>query len=249
MNFKFQSTKLLVCSLCGQDTQPVSQCEGGYVCEVCASRSRHGRDTSTRTAKTLQRAMRGQAQKVRAQFNDEAVDELLEYDIASSEMMAADAFQQTTTIKLIAGGEVLPEHDPQLVDTLAAPCVIALDASVNRLELISAMGTDVTAMALDASDTIGAANSLEKMLAHQLAVCHDSAMRYVTKASLERDALHSVRMMNLATRSMETFQKGLLTLKRMRANGEQRIMVQHVDVREGGQAVIGQLAPGRGGAK
>ena len=52
----------------------------------------------------------------------------------------------------------------------------------------------------------------------------------VAKASLEQDSVQSVRMMNLAIRSMETFQKGLLTLKRLRGNGEQRITIQHVNV-------------------
>jgi hypothetical protein len=74
-------------------------------------------------------------------------------------------------------------------------------------------------------------------------------MRYVSKASLEQDPAHSVRMMNLATRSRETFQKGLLTLKRLRGTGEQRITIQHVNVTDGGQAVISQLNPGGGGTK
>ena len=69
-------------------------------------------------------------------------------------------------------------------------------------------------------------------------------MRYVSKASLKPDAVHSVRMMNLAIRSMETFQRGLLTLKRLRGTGEQRIVIQHVNVTDGGQAVIGQVNPG-----
>jgi hypothetical protein len=50
-------------------------------------------------------------------------------------------------------------------------------------------------------------------------------------------------MMNLALRSMETFQKGLVTIKRLRGTGEQRITIQHVNVGEGGRAVIGQVNP------
>ena len=87
--------------------------------------------------------------------------------------------------------------------------------------------------ALDASDTIGASNSLEKMLAHQMAVLHDTAMRSASKAALEQDPAHAVRMMNLSIRSMETFQKALLTMKRLRGTGEQRITIQHVNVSQG----------------
>jgi hypothetical protein len=82
------------------------------------------------------------------------------------------------------------------------------------------------------------------MLAHQMAVLHDAAMRNASKAALEQDQVHSTRMMNLSIRAMETFQKGLLTIKRLRGSGEQRITIQHVNVTQGGQAVIGQVNPG-----
>jgi hypothetical protein len=144
---------------------------------------------------------------------------------------------------MLAGGEVCPQHSLELVDTLAAPTAIALDASAHRLDLVTAMGTDVAAMALDASDTMGAGNSLVKMLAHQMAVLHDNAMRNASKAALEQDPVHSVRMMNLSIRAMETYQKGLLTLKRLRGSGEQRITIEHVNISQGGQTVIGQVQP------
>jgi hypothetical protein len=249
MNVKPAIQKQHFCSLCGQGQTPVTPFEGGYVCEACAEQSRQGRDNTTRAVKTLQRSIRGQAQKERILFGGGVVDDQLDYDVESSELHAAEAFQSSTVVRMVAGGEALPQHDLQLIDTLAAPGATALDASANRLELITNLGADVAAMALDASDTIGATNSMEKMLAHQLAVCHDSAMRFSAKANLEQDPIHMVRLMNLATRSMQTFQTGLLTLKRLRATGEQRIMVQHVNVTEGGQAVIAQMAPGMGGSK
>ena len=47
---------------------------------------------------------------------------------------------------------------------------------------------------------------------------------------------------------MKTFQQGMLTLQKMRTGGRQEVLVQHVTVSNGGQAVVaGQLAPsGRG---
>lgn len=237
------------CSLCSRVDLPLAGCEGGYVCEDCAETTRLGRDTTTRAVKTQQRATRGKAQKLRTEFTGGVIDEHLEYDIESSGILAADSLQRGSAVTVVDGGEVLPQHDLELVDTLAAPGATALDASANRLELVTNMGTDVAAMALDAADTIQASNSLEKMLAHQLAVCHDGAMRFAGKAHLEQDPVQMVRLMNLATRSMETFQKGLLTLKRLRGSGEQRIVIQHVDVREGGQAVISQSTPRGAGQK
>lgn len=237
------------CSICGQDNMAVTQREGGFVCADCTEKWRQGRDNTTRAVISMQRSLRGQADIARLKFNNEVVDEKLEYSAASSEILAQEVLKPGTPVDLMLGGEVLPRHDPQLMDTLAAPGASAFDASANRLELLTNMGTDVAAMAMDAADSVQAANSLEKMLAHQLAVCHEVAMRYVTKASFDQDPSNSVRMMNLALRSMGTFQKGLLTMKSLRGTGQQCITVQHVTVEGGGQAVIGNVKAGGGGSK
>ena len=222
----------------------MTHCEAGYVCEACAEQTRTGRDGTTRAVKTMQRSLRGKAEKARTIAASGELSVQLDFDIAAAETMAEDAFRPQAAVALLSGGEVCPQHLPDLVDTLAAPNVVALDASAHRLELVTRMGTDVAALALDACDTMGASNSLEKMLGHQMAVLHDNAMRNASKAALEQDPVHSVRMMNLSIRAMETFQKGLLTLKRLRGTGEQRIVIQHVNVSQGGQAVIGQVNPG-----
>jgi hypothetical protein len=80
----------------------------------------------------------------------DVVSEQLDYDIASSEILAEESFQPQAKVPMLTGGEVCPQHSHELVDTLAAPTAIALDASVHRLELVTALGTDVAAMALDA---------------------------------------------------------------------------------------------------
>ena len=58
-------TALPSCSLCGQDSQPVTTCEGGFVCELCAEQTRTGRDGTTRAVKTMQRSLRGKAVQAR----------------------------------------------------------------------------------------------------------------------------------------------------------------------------------------
>ncbi len=232
------------CSVCGAWTD-VNSCLDGFVCETCIERVRFGRDNTTRRARTEQRAMRLKADALRTVAAGGTVSPDVEYAIAADEVFAME--EPKITGPLVCG-EVLPQHLPELIDTLSAPGVVALDASAERLALVSAIGSDCAGLALDASDTIQASNSLEKMLAHQMAVCHDTAMRYVSRANMQQDPQHTVRMMNLSIRAMETFQKGLLTLKRLRGTGEQRITIQHVHVTDGGQAVIGQLQPrGTGG--
>ena len=237
-------SKPLACSLCGVQTPDLAHCEGGYVCEDCSDKARLGRDNTTAAVKLQQRSLRGQARKKNAVLKGEVVSEMQEYDIAASALLAEEALAPSSAVTLTEGGEVLPQHDPFLMDTLAAPGAVALDASASRLELLTAMGTDVAALALDAAESMSASNSLEKMLAHQMAVCHQEAMRYVTKAALVDDPAQAVKMMNLSVRLMDSYQKGLLTLKRLRSNGEQRITIQHVNVTAGGQAVIGQVRAG-----
>ena len=43
---------------------------------------------------------------------------------------------------------------------------------------------------------------------------------------------------------MEVYQKGLLTLQRLRSGGAQTIVVQRMTVSEGGQAIVGQVQTG-----
>ncbi len=234
------------CSVCGGETD-VNACGDGFVCEPCADKIRVGRDSATRQTKLKQRALRGQADKLRTLAAGGTVSAEAEYAIESSAQFAMDEPQRPAG-QLVCG-EALHGLNNELVDTLAAPGVVALDASANRLDLLTAVGTDVAAMALDASDTIVASNSLEKMLAHQMAVCHDTAMKYVSRANMQQDPQHATRMMNLSIRAMETFQKGLLTLKRLRTSGEQHITIEHVNVSDGGQAVIGNVQPRGTGEK
>jgi hypothetical protein len=132
-----------------------------------------------------------------------------------------------------------------MLDTMKTPGAVALDASAERLRLVAQVGVDATAMALDAADSIKASNSLEKMLASQLAVLHSTAMNYVSKANLDQNPEHAVRTMNLGIRAMEVFQRGMLTVKRMRSDGNQQIVIKHIDARGGGMvAVSGAKQPG-----
>jgi hypothetical protein len=49
---------------------------------------------------------------------------------------------------------------------------------------------------------------------------------------------------------MQVYQEGLLTLKKSRTDGQQKIVVQHVQVSAGGQAVIaGQVKAGTRGTR
>lgn len=90
------------------------------------------------------------------------------------------------------------------------------------------------------------ANPMEAMLASQIVGLHcalmDGYRRLGTSPTPERhDA--DVRNIERLSRSSATL---FDTLKRMRTTGEQRILVQHVTVEGGGQAIVGNVQTGGG---
>ena len=61
------------------------------------------------------------------------------------------------------------------------------------------------------------------------------------RVSYENDAAAQAKRLNAAARCMAVYQQGLLALYKIRQNGQQRIMVQYMNIAEGGQAVIGDI--------
>lgn len=76
------------------------------------------------------------------------------------------------------------------------------------------------------------------MLVHQMAAAHKLAMEQMGQVSDEHHAAAQAKRLNAAARCMSVYQQGLLALHKMRQNGQQRIMVQYVNVSQGSQAVI-----------
>lgn len=155
-----------------------------------------------------------------------------------------------------AGGEMAPigetaNERPDLVDTVRhQPDLVIARASVARLEL--AAETGALDLAIDAAETIKARNSLEKMLAHEIAVAHSLAMKFAAKSEQllgsvtswdttgrqQVSSIEASRLANSAARMMESFNQALLTLDRLRHGRKQVVTVQHVTVAPGGQAVV-----------
>jgi len=161
-------------------------------------------------------------------------------------------------------GEVMPAPDSNkalgLRDTLRTPDMPAIDASIARTDLLLTDNLDVAALAVDAAASADAGNALEKMLAHQLALAHSAAFKFMDRATgyLQRAAqdgaaaVEAARLTNAAVRLMTTYQQGLLTLQRLRTGGTQVVQVQHLTVAEGAQAIVGNVtggAPTPGGGR
>jgi hypothetical protein len=150
--------------------------------------------------------------------------------------------------ELVCGaGEVAQRPAPNsvkgtfLVNTLELPNMIGVEASEQRTSDLTYV--DILAPGLDAAETVQASNSLEKMLCHQMAAAHHAAMRLLGDAigpnTFRRlPTVEQGRLVNVAARLMDVYQAGLVTLQRLRTGGRQEVVVQHVQVNEGGQAVV-----------
>jgi len=139
-----------------------------------------------------------------------------------------------------AVGGAHPGEHACIVETLEQhPTSVAVGASGKRTE--AAYRAGFLEPALDAAASAHAANSLEKMLCHQMAAAHFTVMRLLTKSDgATLQAGEVVKLTNAAARMMEVYQNASLTLQKLKTRGTQRIDVryQQVNVAEGGQAVV-----------
>lgn len=151
-----------------------------------------------------------------------------------------------------AGGELIPAgmtSIPATIQTVKNPDRVSLNASLDRLDLVHQNG--VLNIALDAAEAIGAKNPAEQMLAHQMAAAHRVSLDLMAEAGNTRDTIEKCRLVNTAAKLMDIYQKSLLTVNRLHTGGQQTVTVQHVQVTDGGQAVINGAVHtgGQGGKK
>jgi hypothetical protein len=90
-------------------------------------------------------------------------------------------------------------------------------------------------------------DELEGMLAVQMIGVHNMAMEYMGKATRTDRVNFMSTYMNVATKSLRTFTAQMEALKKYRTGGQQKMIVEHVHVNEGGQAIVGTVNQGGGG--
>ena len=84
-------------------------------------------------------------------------------------------------------------------------------------------------------------DNVEVMLRSQMAVCHSIAMKMASRlAEVEGKPEHEKTYFRMSHQAQQLFCTQMQTLKRHRAV-EQKIVVQHVSVSEGSQAIVGDV--------
>ncbi len=90
-------------------------------------------------------------------------------------------------------------------------------------------------------------DEIEGMLAVQMIGVHNMAMATLGRAML-KDQTFVGKQVNadLATKMLRTFVAQMEALKKYRTGGQQKMIVEHVNVNEGGQAIVGTVNQGGG---
>jgi hypothetical protein len=187
--------------------------------------------------------------------HDVCVSALARLD-ARNERKAAEELLQPTGTLVRGAGEVVsydPGSDgmtetlqPAIYRALENPTSVSVEAAERRLS--ACLGAQVLEPAVDAAVSAQASNSIEKMFCHQMAAAHHHAMKHLERSLADRlPPAEQVRYTNAAARLMDVYREGLLAWRRLKCGTTQTVVVQHVQVASGGQALVaGSLKHRRG---
>ena len=191
-------------------------------------------------------------------------DDLLSpLDLKHANTLEAIARTPLALAEIGLGGELVPSendyrrHSVDLKNTVRDPDYVTARASQERLEL--AESANALEAALDAADTIDPQNSFERMLVHQMAVLQRAVMKLAQRFDEQADRLQGIidrdtfqrfnvemcRTGGTLARMAGAFQDAQITLHRLRNGGNQTVVVQHVQVSDGGQALVAGKVGGR----
>lgn len=84
-------------------------------------------------------------------------------------------------------------------------------------------------------------NQLETMLAAQMAAVHNVTVIYARRLTIADTFMEAEAAERSFNKLARTFTTQMEALKRYRTGGEQKVTVQHVDVQDGGQAIVGNV--------
>ena len=136
-------------------------------------------------------------------------------------------------------------ENESLVKQLAMQAMNA--SSINFVQQDGQQDKVILESTLSMIESISPQNGLEAMLAVQMASVHNMAMEMSKRAMLKDQTIEGVEYnINRSTKLMRTFTAQMETLKRLRMGGKQTIQVQHVNVNDGGQAIVGDVTGGWG---
>jgi len=128
-----------------------------------------------------------------------------------------------------------------------------LDGFLNQLANAGSVGPEIAEKGINfmlaVVKGIKPRDQIEAMLAAQMAAVHTATMTFARRLN----HVETIQQQDSAERAFNkfarTFAAQMEALKRYRTGGEQKVTVQHVNVSEGGQAIVGNVTQGPGQAE
>lgn len=103
-------------------------------------------------------------------------------------------------------------------------------------------------VAMDGVSALAPRDGMEVMLCSQLVALHSQGMDFLRRGMLPDQTSDGVdRSVNRATKLLRSFATIAECLRTYRGGGQQKMIVEHVTVQAGGQAIVGTVNKGAGG--
>lgn len=147
--------------------------------------------------------------------------------------------------------EELHERQAQLIQKLSGSpheklCDAILNFTTNAFpkNMSKELALELTYQTLD---SIAPKDPIEAMLGSQITSLNAQGMRYLARAEDEGNWLcHTEAAIKMAVKLLRLKNETIETLMRYRRKGEQKVVVQHINVQDDAKAIIGDINGGRG---
>lgn len=213
-----------------------------WICPVCLADETPGEDMITKTVHADIQSKKDRVISIRARAAGQ-IEDAQDYERQSKwHAGVAHSINQHaqdclgSRLSMAGANGSAPEY---FKDTLSDPDLVSVESSAMRGKLL--LNNDVVALGIDISNTVGASNTMEKLLAHQIALAHKIAFQQAELATNEDEATMAFKRLQISAKMMGEAQQGMLTLQKLRNKGAQQMVVQHVHVTDGGRAVVGTV--------
>ena len=158
----------------------------------------------------------------------------------SATLIAPDPNGQISNTKYLAGSRY-NTFNTETMTQAASSLWIENSSPENKLRKGTAC--------LEALAGISPKDELEGMLASQMIACHSAAMECFRRAMIkDQTFVGRNQNLNFASKLSRTYALHMEALDKHRGKGQQKVIVEHVHVYQGGQAIVGNVASG-GSAK
>jgi hypothetical protein len=198
-----------------------------------------------------------------AKADDSAKDVAKAYERKPAERAAMDAYfaakkakpQRPRLLIEVTGNKanIKPDHpDATVAHVLLAQATGSTDSDFHQellLHLANASGKGAVPsegtlnFMLAVIEGISPRDQTETMLAAQMAVIHCATMAFARRLNHVENIPQQDSAERTLNKLARTFAVQMEALKRYRTGGEQKVTVQHVTVNDGGQAIVGAVAP------